>query len=144
MEPQKILIIDDEEIIVDILKRRFNRIGWHVLTAYDGQTGISIIKNESLDAIICDIKMPSNTNGTDVLEIAHKFCPQTPFVAISGYIMSDENVVKIMDRGARLFLKKPFSSLKDVTSQISALVEENRLQNLSSTNSNIPTTNQVT
>lgn len=144
MEPQKILIIDDEEIIVDILKRRFSRIGWQVLTAYDGQTGISIIKNESLDAIICDIKMPSNTNGTDVLEIAHKLCPQTPFVAISGYIMSDENVVKIMDRGARLFLKKPFSSLKDVTSQISAIVEENRLQNLSATNSNIPTTNQLT
>jgi len=124
MAGKRILIIDDEEIIVDVLKRRFERIGWDVITAYDGETGIKIIKHEPLDAIICDIKMPSRTNGNDVLATAHKLRPETAFVAISGYIMSDDHVTQMMKKGAHLFLKKPFPSLKEVTQQVSELVNK--------------------
>lgn len=125
MANKNILIVDDEEIIVDVLKRRFERMGWSVHTAFDGETGISVIQSQPLDVIVCDIKMPSATNGTDVLATARKLHPETPFVAISGYILSDENVAQIMNKGADLFLKKPFPSLKEVTRKITRLVEKN-------------------
>ena len=120
---KKILIIDDETTIVYILKRRFERIGFSVYTAFDGLEGIDTIRNEKIDIIVCDIKMPKGITGVDVLHAAKKYNPSAPFVAISGHLSSDESVQGIMKEGASLFIKKPFPSLGETAQQIADLVE---------------------
>lgn len=122
-DSKKILIIDDEKVIVDILKRRFQRMGFVVTTAHDGLEGINAIKNEPIDLVVCDIKMPRGVSGVDVLYATKKFKPNARFVAISGHLVSNKSVDEIMKGGATLFVKKPFSSLSEVTQQIARLAE---------------------
>ncbi len=119
---KKVLLIDDEEIIIDILRRRFERLGFSVLTAYDGSSAIDIIQSEELDLVICDVKMPNGLDGEDVLRAKQKYNPGSHFVAISGHVMTDESVQHLMKGGASLFVKKPFPSLTDVTEKMAGLV----------------------
>lgn len=122
-EQKKILIIDDEEIIVDILRRRFQRMGFVVATAFDGLQAIDALKSEPVDIVVCDIKMPKGITGVDVLYATKKYNPKARFVAISGHLISNDSVDQIMRGGATLFVKKPFSSLGEVTQQIASLAE---------------------
>lgn len=120
----KILIIDDEKAIVDILKRRFERMNFLVITAYDGLKGIETLRREKVDIVVCDIKMPKGISGVEVLKAAKKYNPSVQFVAISGHLISDKLIQSIMKGGASLFIKKPFISLGKVTKQIADLVEK--------------------
>jgi two-component system nitrogen regulation response regulator NtrX len=118
-----ILIIDDEEMIVDILKRRFERMGFQVTTAHDGNSGIDELQARKVDLVVCDIKMPNGTAGGDVLRASMASSPETKFVAISGQLMSDDSVKEILQDGADMFIKKPFPSLNEVTARIVNLIE---------------------
>ena len=119
---KKILIIDDEETIVDILKRRFERLGFTVFSEYDGATAIEVLKKEMVDLVLCDVKMPNGISGSDVLKAAQTHNPTCQFVAMSGHLNSHESVESIMKDGAAVFIKKPFPSLTEVTQQIASLV----------------------
>ena len=121
-EQKKILIIDDEEAIVDILRRRFERLGFSVLTEFDGATAIETLKAQPVDLVVCDVKMPNGVSGADVLKASQTHNPDSRFVAISGHLMSHESVDSIMKNGATIFIKKPFPCLTEVTKQIASLV----------------------
>jgi DNA-binding NtrC family response regulator len=122
MDEKRILIIDDEEMIVDILRRRFERMGFAVCTAQDGDEGIGVIENNDLDVVLCDIKMPNGASGNEVLRASKSRNPGTRFVAMSGQLMSDVSVRKLLEDGADLFVKKPFPSLQETTEAIIRLV----------------------
>jgi len=62
----KVLIIDDEQLILDMYSERIKEAGYEVLTALDGQKGAEIAQNEHPDVILLDIIMPKY-NGLDVL-----------------------------------------------------------------------------
>jgi len=119
---KKILIIDDEETIVEILKRRFERLGFMVYSEYDGAPAIEVLKKEMIDLVVCDVKMPNGISGSDVLKASQTYNPGTQFVAMSGHLNSHESVESIMKEGASVFIKKPFPCLTEVTRQIANLV----------------------
>ena len=119
---KKILIIDDEETIVDILKRRFERLGFMVYSECDGAPAIEVLKKEMLDLVVCDVKMPNGISGSDVLKASQTYNPGTKFVAMSGHLNSHESVESIMKDGASVFIKKPFPCLTEVTRKIASLV----------------------
>ncbi|MFQ5753832.1 MAG: response regulator [bacterium] len=119
---QKILIVDDEEVIVDILKRRFERMGFSVVTALDGLEGIDVLKKENIDLVLCDLKMPRGVTGLDVMNVARQQNPEARFVAMSGHLFSDASIKDMRNCGATLFFKKPFPSLSQVTQQIADLM----------------------
>jgi DNA-binding NtrC family response regulator len=121
-ETKKILIIDDEAVIVNILKRRFERMGFSVATALNGSEGIETLRHEKVDLVVCDIKMPKGISGMDVLNASKKYNPNVRFVAISGHLLSDESVEGILKDGASMYVKKPFPSLGEVTQQIADLL----------------------
>ena len=62
---QKILLIDDEEAIVRVLAMSLRSDGYDVVTAYSGEEGLKVFKEESPQIILTDIKMP----GMDGLEV---------------------------------------------------------------------------
>lgn len=68
---KKILIIEDEEIILNLLKRKLSREGYEVAIARDGEEGLRLIKEYNPDLILLDIVMPK-MGGFEVMEEMNK------------------------------------------------------------------------
>ncbi len=101
----KILIIDDEKSIRSTLKEILEYEKYEVKEAADGAEGLSMIKKEDFDLVMCDIKMPK-MDGMDVLTAANEIKPDLPFIMISGHGTID-TAVEATKKGAYDFLQKP-------------------------------------
>ena len=70
-EKKKILLIEDEEIITDLLKRKLTKEGYCVDVARDGEQGLEKMRNNKPDLVLLDIVMPK-LGGFEVMERMHK------------------------------------------------------------------------
>jgi two-component system nitrogen regulation response regulator NtrX len=103
----KILIIDDEAAIRQILSESLKDEGFDVLAAPDGPTGIQVLSDFSPDICFLDIWMPK-MDGIEVLTKAVPLFPETSFIMISGH-GTIETAVKATKIGAWDFIEKPLS-----------------------------------
>ena len=104
---KKILIIEDEEQIRRVLLRVLSDEdrNFDVKEAVDGKEGLSFIKKENFDLILCDIKMPK-MDGIEVLQEARKIKFSSPFIMLTGHGNID-TAVEAMKLGAYDFISKP-------------------------------------
>ncbi len=107
----KILVIDDEEQLRDLLKQMLTRDGHEVQTAYDGVEGIRCFNNFHPDIVITDIIMP-NKDGIEV--ITELLCRDSKIaiIAISGgrrAITAEFNLESAELLGVKGILSKPFT-----------------------------------
>ena len=102
-----ILLIEDEDSIRRVLKKvlQEDNQSYKFNEATDGQEGISTIKKQEFDLILCDIKMPKK-DGIEVLDFIRNHTPTTPVVMISGH-GNLETAVKAMRMGAFDYISKP-------------------------------------
>jgi two-component system NtrC family response regulator len=108
---KRVLVVDDEANICDVLKMLLEEDGYEVETAGNGRRAIEMLDNAALpDLVISDLKMPEK-DGMALLDHLRKCHPDTPLVMITAY-GSIETAVEAMKRGARDFITKPFN--KDV------------------------------
>lgn len=103
----KILIIDDESPIREVLSESLRDDGYEVMTAADGPSGLEVLKSFSPDICFLDIWMPK-VDGIEVLTEAVPLHPNTSFVMISGH-GTIETAVKATKIGAWDFIEKPLS-----------------------------------
>ncbi len=111
----KILIVDDEADIIDLLKTCFEAQGYLVLTASNGDEAISKL-SQNPDLILLDVMMP----GKSGFEICHQIrasidCPIIFLTAKVG----DEDIIRGLDLGADDYLLKPFT-LKELRARVAA------------------------
>ena len=103
----KILIIEDEEpirrVLVRILKEEDDNFDIH--EASDGKLGLDLLKNESFDLVLCDIKMPK-VDGIELLQRTRKNNSTIPFIMLTGH-GNIETAVESMKLGAYDFISKP-------------------------------------
>jgi two-component system nitrogen regulation response regulator NtrX len=104
----KILIIDDEAPIRDVLSASLRDEGYQVFLAHDGESGLQAIKDIQPDIVFQDIWMPGKYDGIEVLTKARKEFPNVEFVMISGH-GTIETAVKSTKLGAWDFIEKPLS-----------------------------------
>lgn len=104
----KILIIDDEAPIRDVLSASLRDEGFEVSLARDGESGLKAIQDEQPDIVFLDIWMPGKYDGVEVLTLARKQFPSVEFVMISGH-GTIETAVKATKLGAWDFIEKPLS-----------------------------------
>lgn len=106
--PKKILVVDDEEEIAFLIKRRLIKSGYEVLTASNGTSALLLAKKEQPDLIVLDVMMPE-PNGLDVCR-ALKQDPQ--FKSIRIILLSARDQLKDKEAGlkagADLYVTKPF------------------------------------
>ena len=102
---KNILIIDDERSIRNALKEILEFEGFNVVDAEDGESGLSIMKQQSIDLVFCDIKMPK-MDGVEVLEQILQYHEGLPVVMISGH-GTIETAVEAIKKGAFDFIEKP-------------------------------------
>jgi DNA-binding NtrC family response regulator len=102
-----ILLIEDEDSIRRVLKKvlQEDNQSYKFTEATDGQEGISTVKKQDFDLILCDIKMPKK-DGIEVLDFIRNHTPKTPVVMISGH-GNLETAVKAMRMGAFDYISKP-------------------------------------
>ena len=104
----KILVIDDEAGIGDILQKILVREGHEVLTATNGKDGIKHVKKGSVDMVILDIKMPE-MDGIEVLEKIHEIDKNIVVVMLTAYGTLG-TAREAMRLGAYDYITKPFDN----------------------------------
>lgn len=127
----KILIIEDEQSIRNVLKNilKDENPDYHVDEAADGKEGVDMLRKESYDLIMSDIKMPG-LDGIEVLERARILSPDSAIVMISGHGDID-TAVECIKKGAYDYISKP-PDLNRLLNTVrlaldrTSLVEENR------------------
>lgn len=102
----KILSVDDEEVIRSLLKKVLTKAGYEVALAESGEKGLQVMKKESFDLAIIDLKMPG-MGGVAFLEKMKDLYPDTEAIILTGFGDID-NAVDAMKKGAFNFMPKPF------------------------------------
>lgn len=104
----RILIIDDEKNIREGLAADFEIDGYDVNLASNGKEGLEIVKNEQIDLVITDLRMPGGISGDEVLRQITTKMPGIPVIVLTGHGSIDA-AVKAMQNGAYDFLTKPLN-----------------------------------
>lgn len=104
----KVLIVDDELPIREVLSASLRDEGHTVVTASDGESGMKAMRDHQPEIVFLDIWMPGSLDGIEVLTTARKQFPQMEFVMISGH-GTIETAVKATKLGAWDFIEKPLS-----------------------------------
>ena len=103
---ERILLVDDDEDIKTIIKDRFEKLGYNVLTAGNGQDALRIIDMQDPDAVILDLQMP-RMDGMEVIRRL-KDNSQLPVIVLTAF-GTIRKAVEAMKAGAFDFVTKPFS-----------------------------------
>jgi len=107
MEAQKVLIVDDEVIVREILEKILKDKGFSVLMANDGHSAIEMAKHNEIDIAIVDIRLP-DINGVQVLEGIKNIKPRIKVIMMTAY-ETEELIRKAFQQGAQACLHKPFN-----------------------------------
>lgn len=109
MEPSKytILVVDDEELIRNLVVTFLSKLGHSCLTAMDGVDALDKMKENKIDVVITDIKMPNMDGITLTSKISIQY-PGFPIMVMTAFD-EEYSAGKAISAGAREFIKKPFS-----------------------------------
>ncbi len=120
----KILIVDDEKSICEILFIMLEKHQHIVKVAYDGETAKEYIAYNNFDMVISDIRLP-DINGIELLEFIKKYSPETDVILITAYA-STESAVQALKIGAVDYLIKPLD-LDEVKITVDRCLEKKKL-----------------
>lgn len=128
MRMKKILVVDDEKLLRNLLEEILLRMGKEVMVAKNGQEAISLLQTEKFDLVFTDMKMPKKS-GMDVLEETKKKNPEALVIIVTAF-GTVEDAVNATKKGAFHYLIKPFSfdaieSVVQKAEEHKFLIEEN-------------------
>jgi DNA-binding NtrC family response regulator len=103
-----ILVIEDKESMLDMLKQTLEAEGYQVITAKDGAEGIRKLSDERIGLVLTDLKLPKK-DGFDVLKAVKQDNPLLPVIVMTAF-GTIETAVKAVKQGAYDFLTKPFDT----------------------------------
>jgi len=106
--PHRILIVDDEESMREVLGIMLSREGYDVATAQDGGQGVDMLRQGNFDLVITDIQMP-RLDGFGVLKHVLEHLPETIVIMITAF-STTEQAVEAMKLGAYDYITKPFKN----------------------------------
>ncbi|MFC1568590.1 sigma-54-dependent transcriptional regulator [bacterium] len=106
-DTKKLLVVDDEEVIRDLLRETFLRKGYSVTTASHGKEALSKINKDKFELVVTDIRLP-DISGMKILSESKKKYPDMGVIMITAY-GSIKNAVKAMKQGAFDYITKPFN-----------------------------------
>ncbi len=110
---KKILIIDDEALIRKMLGKLFEKNGYEVLAAHNGNQGIQLFKDHDPDLVVTDLIMPEK-EGMETIRDIRKLNPEVKIIAISGGGVVDPELYLTLARkfGAQYSFSKPIDNEK--------------------------------
>ena len=118
---KKIMIIDDELDILDVLDRFLSRSGDYDIEIYSNPTNaINRAKSINFDLVLSDIMMPQ-VSGLEILEQIKSSKPNTKVILMTAYTSTEKELMS-KSLGVDGYLKKPFQNLREVETQIKSVL----------------------
>jgi DNA-binding NtrC family response regulator len=123
MERFRILVVDDELLIRDLLYDFFITEGWDIVVAENGQKAIDYLRNQKFDIVLTDIRMP-DVSGLDLTDRIRALYGDLPIVIMTGY-PSLETAVAALRHKVDDYIIKPFN-INQLYRTIKKTVEDRR------------------
>ena len=114
---KKVLIVEDEKNIVDILRFNLQKEGYATLEAYDGKAGLELALGENPDLILLDLMLPV-MNGFEVCKTIRDKGLNTPVLIITARETEQDKILGL-DLGADDYITKPFS-IRELMARVKA------------------------
>ena len=106
-QKKRVLIVEDEKNIVDIIRFNLSREGYDVLEAYDGEAGLALARSEKPDLILLDVMLPKMI-GFDVCRALREEGDNVPVIILTAREEEEDKVLGL-EIGADDYITKPFS-----------------------------------
>jgi DNA-binding NtrC family response regulator len=121
----RILIVDDEEVLRDVLEVVLRREGFDIVTAASGEEALSVLDGEEdVDLVILDVMLPG-ISGIDTLRAIRISNPTLPVIVITAF-SSIDGAIEAMKHGAFHYIPKPFKN-EEVVLTVNKALEQRRL-----------------
>ena len=104
---RRILIVDDEKEMCNVLSQFFQAEGFQVDLAYDAFDALAKTKLNKYKYVLVDLVLPGSMNGIDIIRRVKKHSPSTRIIAYSGFCDLDITD-RVISAGANNFIPKPF------------------------------------
>jgi CheY-like chemotaxis protein len=106
----EVLVVDDEVVVLTVLRELLRRSGYRVTTAASAEEAIELMQKRSFDLVLTDKNLPG-ASGLEVLRIARGLDPPPAVVMITGY-SSYDSAVTALDIGAQDYIEKPIRDVE--------------------------------
>ena len=125
--PKKILVVDDEKDIVDLITYNLEKEGFATIKAYDGESALELVKTQKPDLIILDLMLPG-MRGLEVCKLIRKN-PETETLPIIMLTAKGDQVDKILglEMGADDYITKPFN-VRELIARVRAVLRRTEVR----------------
>ncbi|MGD8446914.1 MAG: sigma-54 dependent transcriptional regulator [Desulfobacterales bacterium] len=104
---EKILVVDDDNNILRVIKLRLEAEGYQVTTAAKAKVALELANDDVFDFALVDLKL-NGTDGIQLMENLHQLYPEMPVIILTAY-GTIESAVEAMRKGAYTYITKPFN-----------------------------------
>ena len=119
---QRILIVEDEKRVADLLKIGLEENGYQVLVAYDGAMGLRLFQSNTFQLVISDIILPK-MDGFELCREIRKIDDRVPILMLTALGTADDKL-EGFDVGADDYMVKPFD-FRELTARVRVLLKRN-------------------
>jgi DNA-binding NtrC family response regulator len=124
--PAKVLVVDDDKVVLRAVSEILQREGYNVLAIDDAVEGLAASKDPSIDVAVLDIKMP-NLSGLDLLRAVKQARPEVEVIMMTAFA-TVETAVEAVKAGAYDYLTKPFENIDDLSMTVAKAAERKALK----------------
>lgn len=119
--PQRILVVDDDRQIVRLIRSYLEQAGYHVLTAYDGDAALGLIRSERPDLVVLDLMLPGR-DGWQVTRTVRSdpSLAATPIIMLTARVEDTDRIVGL-ELGADDYVPKPFNP-REIVARVRAVL----------------------
>jgi two-component system alkaline phosphatase synthesis response regulator PhoP len=123
----RIIVVDDDRDIVRLVKSYLEKAGFQILTAYDGETALQVLRAEKPQLLILDLMLPDR-DGWDVARLVRSDpeLAATPIIMLTARVEDNDKIVGL-EIGADDYITKPFNP-REVVARVRALLRRSHLQ----------------
>ena len=127
MTMDRILVVDDDRDIVRLVRSYLEKAGYQVLTAYDGESALRVLRTEKPQLLILDLMLPDR-DGWDVARMVRSDSniAATPIIMLTARVEDNDKIVGL-EIGADDYITKPFNP-REVVARVRALLRRTQLQ----------------
>jgi DNA-binding NtrC family response regulator len=102
---ERLLIVDDDEEMRDLLRKVLEKEGYRVSVASDGRQALAALAESAFDLVVTDMLMPHD-GGLELLETLHRIHPELPVIIVTAF--GDwQSYTRALELGAAAFISKP-------------------------------------
>jgi signal transduction histidine kinase len=124
VEKERILVVDDEETIREMVSKIINLIGHEVVTTGNGREALEILRSQPFSIMITDVKMPE-MDGFELMKVVRDQFPGTPIICMTAH-GATYNYTDVVGVGATDYISKPFT-IDEMRAKLNRVIREKDL-----------------